>query len=475
MNASDLIDLFPLIIIASFAIIIMIVNIFYRKHEVNAVLAISGLLLAFMTTAGLFGSVPGRTANLLTIDSYALFFMGLFFAATLAITALSYGYNKTHEGSHEAFYILLLIAVLGSAVLAASSHFVSFFLGLEMLSISLYALIAYRRGERSNEAGIKYLVLAGLSSSFLLFGMALVYAQTGTMEFSEIASVSSASQVRSLAMSSGVLLIIVGAGFKLALVPFHMWTPDVYEGSPAPISAFVATVSKGAVFALILRFFTLIDIQADGRFFLVFTIIAVASMFTGNLLALYQNNIKRVLAYSSIAHLGYLLVAFLSNGALAITAVSFYLTAYFITIIGAFGVITVLSRADEEREFLDQYRGLAQTHPLLSGVFTAMLLSFAGIPLTAGFIGKFYLVSAGVNSALWLLIFSLVVNSAISIFYYLRIIAALYEAVPEKMIEIPLPLAGTIAISALMLMLMCLGIYPSQLIRLIQITAATLG
>src|SRR5208282_6100603 len=208
---------------------------------------------------------------------------------------------KDRPGRHDEYYVLLLIATMGSAVLAASSHFVSFFLGLELLSVSLYALIAYQRyDERGNEAGLKYLVLAAVSSSFLLFGMALVYSQMGTMQFALIAE-RAAPSASSLVLLTGLSLLIVVIIFKLALVPFHMWTPDVYEGAPAPVGAFIATVSKGAVFALLLRYFTRLSIHDFPSIFIVFTTIAIASMFTGNLLALRQNNVKRILAYSSIS------------------------------------------------------------------------------------------------------------------------------------------------------------------------------
>ena len=192
----------------------------------------------------------------------------------------------------------------------------------------------------------------------------------------------------------GVGLIIVGFSFKLALVPFHLWTPDVYQGAPAPVTAFVATVSKGAMFALLVRYFSVVDLRSHHALVIVFTLLAIASMVVGNLLALLQHNVKRLLAYSSIAHLGYLLVAFLASSVLATTAVTFYLVAYFVTTLGAFGVVTVLSTGEREAESLDDYRGLVVRRPWLAALFTAMLLSLAGIPLTAGFVGKFYLTVA---------------------------------------------------------------------------------
>ncbi|MCL5238200.1 MAG: NADH-quinone oxidoreductase subunit N [Nitrospirae bacterium] len=477
MGADDLLALLPLLVIAAASVVVMLAVAFYRKHMLTVQLTLGGLAIAFISLFAVASVVPRKVTPLIIMDSYALFYMGLIFAASFVVTILSYGYIEGREGRQDEYYILLLLATLGSAVLVSSNHFASFFLGLQILSISLYVLIAYFRvSELGNEAGIKYLILAASSASFLLFGMALVYAQLGTMEFSLIAQRSTAADMRSALLLAGLILITVGAGFKLAVAPFHMWTPDVYEGAPAPVSAFIATVSKGAMLALLLRYFTLVDIRTFGPLFPVFTAIAIASMFTGNLLALFQDNIKRILAYSSIAHLGYMLVAFLASGALAVAAVSYYLIAYFVAILGAFGVITLMSGKVKDADTLDEFRGLAGRRPWLSGIFTAMLLSLAGIPLTAGFIGKFYIVTAGVGSALWLLVLVLAVNSAISLVYYLRIVAALYaRSLAEEAVAAPhLSLAGGIVMAVLTLLLVWLGVYPSPFIRMLQTTVARL-
>ncbi len=478
MNAGDFFVLLPVLVMAAAPVVVMMTAAFTKgrmRHATAVLLSLAGLAIAFAMLLVVSPAAPRQVTPLIILDSYAVFYMGLIFASSFVVTILSYSYLEGRDGSHHEYYILLLLATLGSAVLVAGSHFASFFLGLEILSISLYSLIAYVRvSERSNEAGIKYLVLAAASSSFLLFGMALVYAQFGTMEFAGIARKSADAAAHTPLLSAGLVMIIIGAGFKLALVPFHMWTPDVYEGAPAPVSAFIASVSKGAMFALLLRYFTLVDIRAYGPLFMIFTVIAIASMFTGNLLALFQNNIKRVLAYSSIAHLGYLLVAFLAGGALAITAVSYYLISYFVTILGAFGIITVLSGKERDADTLEEYRGLALRRPWIAGVFTAMLLSLAGIPLTAGFIGKFYVVTAGVGSALWLLVIVLAVNSAISLFYYLRIVVALYAHTAGEEAAPRLSLAGGIVMAVLTLLLLWLGVYPSPFIRIIQTTVAGL-
>jgi NADH-quinone oxidoreductase subunit N len=383
------------------------------------------------------------------------------------VAALAYSYLELHVGHKEEFYLLLIIATLGCSVLAAADHFASFFLGIELLSVSLYALAAYlRHSDRGIEAGTKYLILAAISSAFILFGMALVYAETGSMAFGRNAAF--AAGAHGLMFLAGIVMILVGLGFKLAVVPFHLWTPDVYEGAPAPVTAFIATASKGAVFALALRNFTLIDIQAHPPLFAIFTIIAVASMFTGNLLALFQANVKRILAYSSISHLGYLLVTMLASGPMAATAAAFYLTAYFITTLGAFGVVTVLSEQDHDADRTDDYQGLAWRRPWLAGVFTIMLFSLAGIPLTAGFVGKFYIVAAGVGSALWMVIIIMTINSVIGLFYYLRIIVMMFSASEKEGPPARRSRSSGAVLTALAILLIWLGVYPGPVIDIIR-------
>jgi len=301
------------------------------------------------------------------------------------------------------------------------------------------------------------------SSAFLLFGMALVYAETGSLEPATMALLLSARG--GTLVVAGLGLMLTGIGFKLALVPFHMWTPDVYAGAPAPVTAFVATVSKGGMFAVVLRFF--IPLSSDGgELFLVLSLIAVASMFVGNLLALLQDDVKRLLAYSSIAHLGYLLVALLAGGELAVEAATYYLVAYFVTILGAFGVVSALSGDGREALSFADYRGLFWRRPWIAAAFTASLLSLAGIPLTAGFLGKFYLLAAGVEASLWALVIVLVVNSAIGLFYYLRLVVAMFSQGEAEPAKIPWPAAA--ALTVVTVLLIWFGIYPQPLVRWIQ-------
>lgn len=474
MNRTDFLSIVPLFILTSAAILILFSIAVKRNHKVIYVITTLSLAVDFVYLMIYKATATWVIEPLFIFDGFGTFNTGLILLTALAVTMISYAYFEQREERKEEYYILLILATLGAVVLVISKHFISLFLGLEILSVSLYSMIAYlRKRERSDEAGIKYLILAAFSSAFLLFGMALVYAASGGMEFSQIANYLSATPEMPLIIFAGFGLMTVGIGFKLGVVPFHMWAADVYEGAPAPVTAFIATVSKGGMMALLVRFFTEINGYQYQALTLVFTIVAISSMFIGNFLALRQGNVKRVLAYSSIAHLGYLLVAFLAGGKLGIEAVSFYLVAYFITSTGAFGILATLSDKDRDAEMLEDYRGLFWTRPWTATMFTAMLLSLAGIPLTAGFIGKFYLVAAGINEHQWLLVVMLAVNSAIGLYYYIKIIAAMAERTeaeikPANELRPSIYVVSGVTIAILTILLIWIGVHPNGMIVLIE-------
>jgi NADH-quinone oxidoreductase subunit N len=480
MTVTDLLQILPLIILAAGAVLGMLGIAVHRSHIVTFGLTLVTLILALASLRIPMPTESEYITALLRFDNYAIFLMGLLFSAAIVVVILSYGYMRGRPIVREEFYLLILTAMLGCAVLVSSTHFVSFFIGLELLSVSLYILIAYSRSRQTDiEAGIKYLIPASTSSAFLLFGMSLVYAHAGTMDLFDLAGLAASPWQRGdLLAFVGAGMILVGIGFKLALVPFHFWAADVYEGAPAPVTALIATASKGAIFALLLRYFGAMQMRTQGPFLFIFTWVAIFSMFVGNYLALWQNDVKRLLAYSSIAHMGYLLVAFLAGGPLAVTAVVFYLLAYFITTLGAFSVITMMSDKDEDFADIRDYRGLAGTHPFLAAALSAMMFSLAGLPLTAGFLAKFYAVFAGVRSGMWLLVLVLVVNSVISLFYYLRVIIAVYQPVQPAPDEAGVvhprkatpsgSLIGTAVLALLLLALLWIGVYPGPIIRFIE-------
>lgn len=428
--APDLVALSPLIALSAAIVVVMLAVSFVRHHGLTLVLTLLGLGAAAATIKTSAGAVNPQVTPLLKMDGFALFFLGTIIASSFVVAILAHSYFEKRRENPEEFYILLLLATLGAAVLAGATHFASFFLGLETLSVALYAMIAYSRsGPLGVEAGVKYLVLAGASSAFLLFGMALLYAELGTMQFHDLAALMLSAPSGSALLAAGLGLMTVGVGFKLAVVPFHFWTPDVYEGAPAPVTAFVATVSKGGMVAVLLRFFLEAGIERPSALFYVLSAVAAASMLGGNLLALFQTNVKRILAYSSIAHLGYLLVAFLAGcaagGEMATEATVFYIVAYVMTSLASFGVVSVMSDGERDADSLEDFRGLFWRKPWLAAVMTVSLLSLAGIPLTAGFVAKFSVLAAGMEAGIYPLLFLLVAGSAIGIYYYLRIVLAM--------------------------------------------------
>ena len=484
--AHDVVMLLPIIALTVSAVVVMLAGTFHTSHRLTVGLTLAGL---FWTVA----MIPiaqvrhdHQVTALLLLDDWALFFIGLLALTTAGVVLISYGYLARREEHPHDYYTLLLLATLGAAVLVASTHFASFFLGLEILSVSLYTLIAYPRLRADFiEAGVKYLVLAAATAAFLLFGMALVYAELGTMSLSGLgtAHLSGGGPAATSLLIGGVALIIVGIGFKLGVVPFHMWTPDIYQGAPAPVTAFVATVSKGAMVALLLRYFRVVGLNPHDTVWIIFAIIAAASMIAGNLLALLQSNVKRLLAYSSIAHLGYILVAFLALGRSAAVAVGFYLVAYFLTTLGAFGVVAELSGPETDADEIDDYRGLAARRPLLAATFALVLFSLAGIPLTVGFIGKFLVVATGANSRLWWLLVVLVASSTVGLYYYTRIVVAMYVQKPQdapttsRLLRVGAVVGSRTGGSVLVVvagLVLFLGIYPAPLLRLLGHIVANL-
>ena len=502
LDLNQWLALAPILIVSATIMWVMVAIAFRRHHWWNATVVAVGLNLALISATYLvlpqladqlpaflqdpilrmldfFGHppLPQFVTPLLVIDSYSAFYMGLVLAAGLATATLTFAYMEGYKGNKEEVYILLALSALGGLVVVCSRHFAAFFIGLELLSLPLYGMIGYLVKERrSLEASIKYLVLSAVASAFILFGMALIFAQTGTLDFEQIGH-----RIATVTVGPGRLMMMVGGGmllvgiaFKLSLAPFHLWTPDVYEGAPAPVAAYLATASKTAVLALLLRYFIETQAYQYATLMNVLTAVAILSIVLGNILALMQDNIKRLLAYSSIAHFGYILVAFIATGALATEAVGMYLLTYVVTTLAAFGVVTLVSSpyGDHDADTLWDYRGLFWRRPNLAAILTVALLSLAGIPLTAGFIGKFYVIAAGVDRRLWLLLAAVVFGSAVGLFYYLRAMAQLYLRAPwVRKFSAPLDWAqntGGLMLLALAFLMLLLGVYPTPFIAVVQ-------
>jgi NADH-quinone oxidoreductase subunit N len=467
MTVTDFYSLTPFLILAMAPIIIMIVISIYRNYEVVFGFSVLSIIAAIASIFYILPVIPHSIPPLFIIDKYSLFFLGIIMFSALLVTFLSYDYLKQLEGIREEYYIILFTSTLGASLLTVANHFILFFIGIETLTLSLYILIAFEKSKsRSIEAGIKYLVLASVSSAFLLFGMGLVYVTFGTMQFTAIISAMSHLKQLPVLFIYGFGMMLVGIGFKLALVPFHMWTPDVYQGAPAPVSSYIATVSKGAVMAVFIRFFFNIKGFENSSIFIVISGIAVLSMFVGNLLAIQQKNIKRLLAYSSIANMGYLIIILLTGSDKGIQSAIFYLITYFITTIGAFGVISLLSSKDIEAENIEDYKGLFWKKPWTAAVFTLCMLSLAGIPITSGFIAKFYLIYEGMKAGLMILIFSMIINSVIGLYYYLRVITTMFSTAGKAELS-SVSVLGKITLTIITLGILILGVYPGWLIDII--------
>lgn len=481
LTTQHLIALLPLLITCATPVVVMLGIAWKRNHSQTFVLSTVGLNLALLSIIPASKVTPMAVTPLLLVDNYALMYMALILVATLACMTLCHAYlgdkvgKPGYPGNREEIYLLFLLATAGGQVLVSAQHLASLFIGLELLSVPVYGMVAYAFfNKRSLEAGIKYMVLSAAGSAFLLFGMALLYAESGSLSFVSLGNTLSGTGAPGTLVQVGIGMMLVGLGFKLSMVPFHLWTPDVYEGAPAPVAAFLATASKVAVFAVLLRLYQLSPATAGGWLNTLLSLIAVGSIIFGNLLALMQSNLKRLLGYSSIAHFGYLLIALVASKGMAVEAIGVYLVTYVLTSLGAFGVITLMSTpySGRDADALYEYRGLFWRRPYLTAVLTVMMFSLAGIPLTAGFIGKFYVITAGVESQLWWLIGVLILGSAIGVYYYLRVMVTMFLVQPHlHHHDAPMDWgqrAGGIMLIVVALLAFFLGIYPDPLLDLVH-------
>ncbi|MFI8316646.1 NADH-quinone oxidoreductase subunit NuoN [uncultured Kosakonia sp.] len=478
ITPQHLIALLPLLIVGLTVVVVMLSIAWRRNHFFNATLSVVGLNVAllslwFVGHAGAMDVTP-----LMRVDGYAMLYTGLVLLASLATCTFAYPWLEGYSDNKEEFYLLVLIAALGGILLANANHMASLFLGIELISLPLFGLVGYAfRQKRSLEASIKYTILSAAASSFLLFGIALVYAQSGDLSFVAIGKNLGEGVLHEPLLLAGLGLMIVGLGFKLSLVPFHLWTPDVYQGAPAPVSTFLATASKIAIFGVLMRLFLYAPVGNSEAVRVVLGVIAFVSIIFGNLMALSQTNIKRLLGYSSIAHLGYLMVALIAlrGGQMSMESVGVYLAGYLFSSLGAFGVVSLMSSPyrGPDAESLYSYRGLFWHRPILSAVMTVMMLSLAGIPMTLGFIGKFYILAVGVQANLWWLTGAVVIGSAIGLYYYLRVAVSLYLNAPQQLNrDAPSNWAysaGGIVVLISALLVLVLGIYPQPLISIVQL------
>lgn len=431
-----------------------------------ALAVVSILAMGFLAAFG--GPAGAGAAGMLDGGLYARYFLLLISVIALATLLLSFQYARIKKVADDEYYALVLFGALGMALTAAASNWIVFFLGLELLSISLYILIGTARSDAvSNEAALKYFVMGSVASGFLVFGVALLFAATGTLDISR--SLGAAVAMENLALALlGLSLIVVGLGFKVSLVPFHLWTPDVYQGAPAPVTAFLSTGSKVALFAALLRFLLSMSGELFQYTLPVLWGLAALTMVVGNVTALAQTHIKRLLAYSSIAQMGYVTMALLAVKQDGASAAMFYLAAYALMDLGAFGTVALLSRGDSDLDSVRGYRGLGFSRPWASALLTVCLFSLAGLPPTAGFIGKVILFKSVLQAGFTVLAIVGILTAIVSVYYYLAVVVSLFMR-PEEGPEVAArPTGFGMAVSGCILVaVILLGIVPSPLLSLI--------
>ena len=432
----------PEIIITLSAVITLLLGAFGRKESVGALtgaVAFTGAGLAMIFTCTLWDGSASIFNNLYTIDNFGTFFKGLALIVSLLVTLLSLRYVEREEIVKGEYYSLLLFGVLGMMIMVSSTNFITIFIGLEVMSIAIYVLCGLLSGNpRSVEASLKYFLLGAFATAFLLYGMALIYATTGSLDIREIADYVASGNFKQTPMFMiGLAMLIVGFGFKTASVPFHMWTPDVYQGAPTSITAYMATGVKAAAFGAFLRVFYTAFLPFIGEWSGILWLIAVATMTLGNITALVQDDVKRMLAYSSIAHAGYILIAFVIGDQFSSSGILFYVLVYTFMYIGAFTVVILLGQKDRENTGIESYAGLAGRHPLIALSMAIFLLSLAGMPPLAGFMGKFYILSAAIKAKYYWLAVIGVLNSVVAVYYYLRVIMAMYFREPSGELQRP--------------------------------------
>jgi NADH-quinone oxidoreductase subunit N len=476
-QSADYVRILPEIVLSVFGMIVMVLEPLLDEETGQKVL---GLIALVGTLAGLGATWFMAQAqyqglafwNMVHVDGFSVFFHVLVIAIAAVVILSSYEYMAVQRIRAGEYYALILFGAVGMALMSSAIELVLIFIALEISSISSYVLAGFRRHEASSaESSLKYFLLGSFATAFFLYGVALMFGATGSTNIDQISKALQVGPIPLLAFVA-VAFMFVGLGFKVAAAPFHVWTPDVYEGAPAPIVGFMSTAPKAAAFAVLLR--VVFVIHVPGMLWLIW-VSAALSMTLGNVGALVQDNVKRLLAYSSIAHAGYLLVAFAAAPGLGTSAAMFYTAAYAAMNLGAFAVVSHVANAGERYVTLEDYEGLGRSSPLLAATLTVFLLSLIGIPMTGGFFAKFYVFSAAVKANLiWLTIIG-VLNSGVGAYYYLRIIVMMYMR--ESRRELPVtrvPFAMSLAVASCIAATLYLGLFPGSVLQYAQDSAQQL-
>ncbi len=468
----DIRPFIPELTLICVGLILMLLDLVVRKKEVVAVVGIIGTLVALYGTFKLYGLYESQRAfaGMFVVDGYSNFFKLIFYLNIILTICISLKYMAVEKASFGEYYALLMFATSGMMIMASAADLITLYLGLELMALSTYILAGLmRRQQRSNEAALKYFFLGAFSSAFLLYGISLTYGLTGTTNLNEIAvSLNELNIIDNPIMLLGLIFIIVAFGFKIALVPFHMWAPDVYEGAPTSITAFMSVGPKAAGFAVLGR----VLFDAFGgmqiQWAAILAPLAVLTMAVGSIIAIAQSNIKRMLAYSSIAHAGYMLLGVIAGTPEGLTSTVNYLMIYLFMNIGAFAIVIMLRREGFQGENLEDYMGLSRSHPLASALMLIFMFSLTGIPPTAGFIGKFYVFMEVINAGYTPLAIIAVVFSAISAFFYLRVVIYMYMKDPVREVTLTNSPSMSIALAVTAMMVLIIGVFPSFLLDLVR-------
>jgi NADH-quinone oxidoreductase subunit N len=448
---------------------LLILDLFIKKGSrgILGYLAVLGLAAAAAQTLALAGSNASLFAGMFAVDGYSTFFKLLFYAAASLAILASMNYAGAEKLERGEYYALMMFSTSGMMLMASGTDLISIFLGIELMAMPVYILSGFMRGSlKSNEAALKYFLLGSFSSAILLYGIALMYGITGTTSLGGIAAFLQSGQYSHAALALSMVMVAAGFGFKVAAAPFHMWVPDVYEGAPTSVTAFMSAGPKVAAFAAFLRIFATALPSIHAEWSMVVATLAVLSMVVGNIVAISQTNIKRMLAYSSIAHAGYAMVGFVAGSREGLSSVMVYLLVYIFMNVGAFGVVMLLRKNGEAAEDIEDLAGLAKRKKLAAFAMLVFMFSLAGIPPTGGFIGKFYIFLAALHSGyLWLALI-MVAMSAVSAFFYLRVIIVMYMREPEGEFDTKLSFPAFIALAAALVVTIYLGVNPSEVIRL---------
>jgi NADH-quinone oxidoreductase subunit N len=468
MNSNDFLGIIPELIVVLTALVAIVVDV--RNKEKNAS-ASQGVTIIGLAVAGILALFPPSEPGMLMSgqvfnDGFASWFRALFCFVGVVTAIYSPLYLRFRNIRLGEYYSLLTMCVFGMMVMSSAASLLLFFVGLETMSISLYVLVGLRRNDASSiEGGMKYLVLGAFSSAFLLYGMALIYGGIGSLEYNVIAQTLQESEGIGPMTASGIALLLVGFAFKVSAVPFHFWSPDVYEGAPTSITAFMSTGAKAAAFIGLIRVFGQSLASTSEHWITAISVIAALTMTFGNFSALRQVSVKRMLAYSSVAHAGYLLVGIVAGTREAYAASGFYLIGYALMNLGAFGVLMLLNQRGKGDYSFDSLRGMGTVHPVLGLTMTVFMLSLIGIPPTAGFFGKLYVFSAAIKEGHIILAIIGLLNSAVAAYYYLKVISTMYMAKPEGDVTVPQPMPYKTALAISSILIIVIGLFPDQLVN----------